>query len=301
MRVFNFAGSSTSVIRGMAQLQLSQQTTTAEIEASNVTNLSPSSTLGSENGSVVSDSDVKEPVPEVDLAADERFAMFLARQEMESQRANPDEIVVMDRIGNDSSDDATSVSSDNAASNNTSLMDILAIIDDVEDVEQFLAAQRELLRTFSRDREDDEESDSDDYEGRHFWMQLMRSLSTPPEEQDNRIPEECQVTTQTPPTVQITVSEIDITDVSLKLEYNLGCSTRGNKYKLLNCTFCHDLRKYYFAAHIINIWNSLPNCIVNVSTINQFKARLDKFWMHQDVLYDYTADLTGIGDRSVKR
>ena len=28
-------------------------------------------------------------------------------------------------------------------------------------------------------------------------------------------------------------------DVSLKLEY--GCSTRGNKYKLLNCTFYHDL------------------------------------------------------------
>ena len=31
----------------------------------------------------------------------------------------------------------------------------------------------------------------------------------------------------------------------------------------------------------------------------QFKARLDKFWLHQDILYDYTADLTGIGDRSV--
>jgi len=43
----------------------------------------------------------------------------------------------------------------------------------------------------------------------------------------------------------------------------------------------------------------LPNCVVDVSTINQFKARLDKFWLHQDILYDYTADLTGIGDRSV--
>ena len=63
--------------------------------------------------------------------------------------------------------------------------------------------------------------------------------------------------------------------------------------------FCHDLRKYYFSARIINIWNSLSNCVVDVSTVNQFKARLDKFWMHQDVLYDYTADLTGIGDRSV--
>ena len=51
------------------------------------------------------------------------------------------------------------------------------------------------------------------------------------------------------------------------------------------------------ARILINIWNSLPNCVVDVSTINQFKARLDKFWMHQDVLYDYTAHLTGNGDR----
>ena len=35
---------------------------------------------------------------------------------------------------------------------------------------------------------------------------------------------------------------------------------------------------------------------MDVSTIDQFKARLDKFWMHQDVLYDFTADLIGIGD-----
>jgi len=34
-------------------------------------------------------------------------------------------------------------------------------------------------------------------------------------------------------------------DISLKLEYNPGCSTTGNKYKLLNYTFYYDLRKYY--------------------------------------------------------
>jgi len=174
----------------MAQLQQNQHTTTVEIEASNVTNVSPSSTSSGENGSVVTEPDTK--VPEVDLAADERLARCL--QEIENESANPDEIVVVDQAGNESSDDATSVSSDNAASNNTSLMDILAIIDDVDNVEQFLAAQRELLRTFSRDHEDDEESDSEDIdEGRQFWMRLMRSLSMPPEEQDSRIPEECQV------------------------------------------------------------------------------------------------------------
>jgi len=49
-------------------------------------------------------------------------------------------------------------------------------------------------------------------------------------------------------------------DVSLKLEYNLDCSTRGNKYKLANRTFHYDLRKYFF-LRIVNIWNSLPNLL----------------------------------------
>jgi len=44
----------------------------------------------------------------------------------------------------------------------------------------------------------------------------------------------------------------------------------------------------------------LFNSVVGVDTVCLFKAHLDKFWMHQDVLYDFTADLTGIGDRSVR-
>ena len=48
-----------------------------------------------------------------------------------------------------------------------------------------------------------------------------------------------------------------------------------------------------------NIWNSLPNYVVEANTVNLFKARLDRFWANQDVKYDFTADLTGIGDRSV--
>ena len=37
----------------------------------------------------------------------------------------------------------------------------------------------------------------------------------------------------------------------------------------------------------------------SVDTVCLFKTRLDKFWMHQDVMYDFAADLTGIGARSV--
>ena len=50
-----------------------------------------------------------------------------------------------------------------------------------------------------------------------------------------------------------------------------------------------------FSAHIVNIWNNFPNSVVDV---NAFKARLDKFRSHQAVKYDFTADLTGTGNRS---
>jgi len=75
--------------------------------------------------------------------------------------------------------------------------------------------------------------------------------------------------------------------------------TRGNKYEVINHRFHYDLRKYYFSARTVNIWNSLPNHVVDVNSVNVFKARLDRFWMDQDVKYDFMADLTGTGDRSV--
>jgi len=163
----------------------SQQTTMVEIEVSNIESFSR---ISSDRNSVVSESDVK--VPAVDLESDERLARCL--QEIENETADPDRIVVMDESEWDSSEDAVSVASENAPSDNASLMDILAIIGEVDNVEQFLTAQRELMRTFSQDHEEDD-SDSEDLEGRRFWMRLLRSLSTPPEERDDRVLEECQV------------------------------------------------------------------------------------------------------------
>ena len=40
------------------------------------------------------------------------------------------------------------------------------------------------------------------------------------------------------------------------------------------------------------------NSVVDASTVNAFKARLDKFWSHQAVKFDFTAVLTGTGNRS---
>jgi len=85
--------------------------------------------------------------------------------------------------------------------------------------------------------------------------------------------------------------------VAPSLSYNTSV-TRGNKFKSQNQSFNHNFRKFFFSARTVNIWNSLPNYVVDVQSIDVFKVRLDKFWAQQEVMFDWTADLTGSGDRT---
>jgi len=78
--------------------------------------------------------------------------------------------------------------------------------------------------------------------------------------------------------------------VSPHLSSYSRANTRGNIYKLLNHSFHYDLHKLFFSAHIVNTWNSLPYSVVGASTVNALKARLDKFWMHQTVKCDFSAN-----------
>jgi len=39
---------------------------------------------------------------------------------------------------------------------------------------------------------------------------------------------------------------------------------------------------------------------IKFNSIKQFETRLDKFWSNHDVMFDWTAEITGTGDRSVK-
>jgi len=80
----------------------------------------------------------------------------------------------------------------------------------------------------------------------------------------------------------------------LLLNFNTFNTTRGNTY--LQKFMCHfNIRKYSFCARVVNIWNSLPNEVVEADTVNAFKYRLDKHWSNQDVLFDFNADLTATG------
>jgi len=47
------------------------------------------------------------------------------------------------------------------------------------------------------------------------------------------------------------------------------------------------------------VWNSLPNIIVIAESTNIFKNRLDRFWINEEIKFDWHADIAGIGSRSV--
>ena len=60
--------------------------------------------------------------------------------------------------------------------------------------------------------------------------------------------------------------------------YSCNYNTKGHCYKLTT-TRCHlDLRKNFFSQRVVHHWNELPDSVVNASTVNTFKNRLDREW-----------------------
>jgi len=53
-----------------------------------------------------------------------------------------------------------------------------------------------------------------------------------------------------------------------------------------------------FSNRIVNIWNSLPSHVVSAETVNCFKSRLDKFWLNQDIIYNFRSEIHGTRSRS---
>ena len=51
--------------------------------------------------------------------------------------------------------------------------------------------------------------------------------------------------------------------------------------------FQYDIQKYSFTARTTNTWNSLPNNNVDAESVNTFKTRLEKYWRHQPLQYDF--------------
>jgi hypothetical protein len=74
-------------------------------------------------------------------------------------------------------------------------------------------------------------------------------------------------------------------------------STRGHRYKFNQEHVHYNLTKYSFTNRVVSIWNSLSEFVVSACSVLVFEKRLDYFWKDQELIYDWKADLTGIGNR----
>ena len=86
--------------------------------------------------------------------------------------------------------------------------------------------------------------------------------------------------------------------VNLYLEKQQDNITRGHSLKLVNNRYHYDLRKFSFAPRIVKYGTAYQKQYLSAATTDTFKRRLDKFRQHQDILYDYKVELTGVGNRS---
>jgi hypothetical protein len=86
-----------------------------------------------------------------------------------------------------------------------------------------------------------------------------------------------------------------IYDRELTPNLNLSAShrTRGHSLKLDVARAKYDLRKYAFPSRIISSWNSLAEDVVLAGSLNVFKNKLDKFWINEELFFDFEARLPG--------
>ena len=67
--------------------------------------------------------------------------------------------------------------------------------------------------------------------------------------------------------------------------------TRGHSKKLCKHQSRLELRRNTFRNRIVDIWNSLPQKIVDCKSVLSFEKNLDKFWRGQDSMFLYREDI----------
>ena len=81
------------------------------------------------------------------------------------------------------------------------------------------------------------------------------------------------------------VNNIDNLDFNMFFKRNVH-PTRGHSCKLEKPRASSSIRQNCFSNRVINVWNSLPDSVVNSPSINSFKNALEKYWLHDPSKYD---------------
>ncbi len=75
------------------------------------------------------------------------------------------------------------------------------------------------------------------------------------------------------------VRRIDRLDPADFFEFPPYPATRGHRAKIYKQRCRLKVRENAFSQRVVNDWNSLSDEIVSAETVNQFKARLDRYWV----------------------
>ena len=62
---------------------------------------------------------------------------------------------------------------------------------------------------------------------------------------------------------------------------------RGHTKKLFKKRVGKEVRKNFFSIRIVDMWNDLPQNIIDAPSIKCFEARLDKYWESQNIKYNF--------------
>ena len=49
------------------------------------------------------------------------------------------------------------------------------------------------------------------------------------------------------------------------------------------------MRQKFYSHRVVDIWNNLPQAVVDAPSVKSFERRLDKYWHNQDMVYDFEA------------
>ena len=71
------------------------------------------------------------------------------------------------------------------------------------------------------------------------------------------------------------------------LKLNSITSTRGHARKLFKIRANRNTRKNFFTLRICNLWNSLPELVVESKDVLQFEKRIDFWWRNAEFKFDY--------------
>ena len=56
---------------------------------------------------------------------------------------------------------------------------------------------------------------------------------------------------------------------------------------LIRSKIYKDIRTNFFSNRVVNFWNQLQSSVTSAPSIKSFERRLDSYWGHLDIKYDF--------------